>query len=421
MVEAGREGGAVGVGLGPVPGLGLTVGPEVGQTDRAAARRVRRSRRRLAITTSDRTCPAPAGDRSRAQLGEQLRGGGGDRRPAARRVLGHEVPAPELAHHGAGLLAHEQGAQVVPRRQTRHAPRTRKRRWCRRPRHTAPAPPRRRPGTGPNPDARLGMPVMATTARRRTSHPDGVDAGRVPPRPASPHGVVPHAGGQVGHHRHPGPGRRRGRRCSRRTRGCPERRWSSRRRDRPPPPAPRRAGARRSPRRPPRCPTPRARRGRPGRRPGRWRTAPAAPRGPPVVDRGQRHGHGVDGPVAQRQEHVVVHLGDHTGTRRARRGAADEPVGSGHCGRHRRRGLCRGSEGPFGQSRLPRARRAAFRRDVLLAPDLGGRPAPRGGLRRARSTSTSRSRSTRGRCCRSRTPSSTSPKTPSHPTSSTSR
>ena len=51
-------------------------------------------------------------------------------------------------------------------------------------------------------------------------------------------------------------------------------------------------------------------------------------------------------------------------------------------GRHRRRRVRGRAQGPRRRPRLPRARRAALRRDVLAPPVLGGRPAPRGGLRR---------------------------------------
>ena len=51
-------------------------------------------------------------------------------------------------------------------------------------------------------------------------------------------------------------------------------------------------------------------------------------------------------------------------------------------GRHRRRRLRRRPEGPRRRPPVPRARRAPLRRDVLAAPGVGGRPAPRGGLRR---------------------------------------
>ena len=65
-----------------------------------------------------------------------------------------------------------------------------------------------------------------------------------------------------------------------------------------------------------------------------------------------------------------------TGRRRSR------PLGSPRCGCHRCRRLRRRPEGSFRRPRISRARRAALRRDVLAAPGLGGRPAPRGGLRR---------------------------------------
>ena len=47
----------------------------------------------------------------------------------------------------------------------------------------------------------------------------------------------------------------------------------------------------------------------------------------------------------------------------------------------RRRRIRRRSEGSRGRARLPRARRASLRRELLAAPDVGGRPPSGGGLR----------------------------------------
>ena len=44
-------------------------------------------------------------------------------------------------------------------------------------------------------------------------------------------------------------------------------------------------------------------------------------------------------------------------------------------------GLRRRPEGPRGRARVPRPRRASLRRELLAAPDLGGRRPPRGGVR----------------------------------------
>ena len=85
--------------------------------------------------------------------------------------------------------------------------------------------------------------------------------------------------------------------------------------------------------------------------------------------------------------------------RRGRRRGRPEVLHGGH----RPRRLRRRPQGPRRRARLPRARRAPLRRELLAAPELGGRHAPRGGVRRSASTSTSRSRSTRGCCSASRT------------------
>ena len=50
-------------------------------------------------------------------------------------------------------------------------------------------------------------------------------------------------------------------------------------------------------------------------------------------------------------------------------------------GGHRHRRLRRRPQGPRGRARVPRPRRAALRRELLAAPELGGRPPPRGGVR----------------------------------------
>ena len=53
-------------------------------------------------------------------------------------------------------------------------------------------------------------------------------------------------------------------------------------------------------------------------------------------------------------------------------------------GSHRHRRVRGRSQGPRGRARVPRPRRAPLRRELLAAPELGGRPPPRGGLRGAR-------------------------------------
>ena len=50
-------------------------------------------------------------------------------------------------------------------------------------------------------------------------------------------------------------------------------------------------------------------------------------------------------------------------------------------GSHRHRRVRGRPQGPRGRARVPRPRRAALRRELLAAPELGGRPPPRGGVR----------------------------------------
>ena len=72
-------------------------------------------------------------------------------------------------------------------------------------------------------------------------------------------------------------------------------------------------------------------------------------------------------------------------------------------GRDRHRRVRRRPQGPRGRARVPRPRRAALRGELLAAPELGGRPPPRGGLRGPRRPLPLAARSTRGCCSASRT------------------
>ena len=62
----------------------------------------------------------------------------------------------------------------------------------------------------------------------------------------------------------------------------------------------------------------------------------------------------------------------------SRRGPGGAAVADGS---HRHRRVRGRSQGPRGRARVPRPRRAPLRRELLAAPELGGRPPPRGGVR----------------------------------------
>ena len=204
------------------------------------------------------------------------RRGGGDRRAPVVVVEHGEIAALGVDHRRAGLRGTPACRPGSPTGRGRRPGSRRSRRARRRPPRTGRAPPPRGRGTGASRGGGAGSPTARRASRRAWSPDSGAIGSPLRVAPAAADGSEPIAGREVDHERGPGTVRVHRAEAGGEPRHAGATRSSTRRPDRSPPSARRRAGGVPTPRtaRPPR--PGRGRPGRPRRRPGRCGTGRVA-------------------------------------------------------------------------------------------------------------------------------------------------